>query len=509
MKTGINFERCKVGSAEMHNTRDPQYIAVINASPNKHYSIFEDQTKTNMSWVNPAYKDKSLPGLLDELRAIYRDKVGQAPQEEDRVREITDKKTGMKRTVTNAGWSPIREGVCPILPSTSITDFGSFIKWLQSKGLQVVRLDIHHDEGHTDELTGERKYNHHAHLVVDWIDHSTGKTRKLSKEDTREMQTQLAASLRMERGVSKMVTGADHLTPDEQRAKAAAEKVKQLEAKVARLETQIADTAKATIGVQNVTDKAIRECYHQLQHIGRNTVKNFDLLVKTGAVNPTKSEQQSRDRLDEESRRDMTQAKSSDILHKEGTLRNLIYQTAMAVERIGRKHQELAKAIPLWKKQRLAHEAELQARVEAAEQKAETATAAAENAQKRAEEAETRANDREREAQETLQTLQTRINEAKESARIMANMEMECTIKSILDERNKLKQQVSQLQQTKESWLEDFRAIGKMLTGFSDESVALLERMGLRDAVGPEIWDDAKRQSQLQPDRNNGYNQKP
>lgn len=106
MKTGINFERCNVGSAEMHNTRDPEYIAAVNASPNKKYSIFEDQTKKNTSWVNPEYSGKSLPGLLDELRAIYKDKVGQAPQEEDRVREITDKKTGMKRTVTTAGWSP-------------------------------------------------------------------------------------------------------------------------------------------------------------------------------------------------------------------------------------------------------------------------------------------------------------------------------------------------------------------------------------------------------------------
>lgn len=236
MKTGINFERCNVGSAEMHNTRDPKYIAAVNASPNKKYSIFDDKTKTNTSWVNPEYSGKSLPGLLDELRATYKEKVGQAPQEEDRVREITDKKTGMKRTVTTAGWSPIREGVCPILPTTTISDFDPFIKWLESKGLKAVRLDLHHDEGHTEELTGERKYNHHAHLVVDWIDHTTGKTRKLSKIDTSEMQTQLAASLRMERGVSKTITGSDHLTPDEQRAKAAAEKVKLLEKQIAKAE---------------------------------------------------------------------------------------------------------------------------------------------------------------------------------------------------------------------------------------------------------------------------------
>lgn len=235
MKTGINFILCKVLTAVIHNLRDKDYIKAVNASPNKKYSIFGDKTKTNVSWVNPAYEEKTLPELLDELRNIYREKVGQAPQEDDRVREITDKKTGMKRTVTTAGWSPIREGVCPIKPDTTVDDFKPFIKWLKTKGLQVVRLDLHHDEGYTDPVTGKRKYNHHAHVIVDWVDHSTGKTRKLSKADTREMQTQLAAALDMERGVSKTETGADHLTPDEQRAKAAAAEIKRLQEEIDKL----------------------------------------------------------------------------------------------------------------------------------------------------------------------------------------------------------------------------------------------------------------------------------
>ena len=286
MKTGINFERCNIGSAEMHNTRDPKYIEAVNASPNKKYSIFEDQTKMNTSWVNPEYSGKSLPGLLDELRALYKEKVGQAPQEEDRVREITDKKTGMKRTVTTAGWSPIREGVCPILPTTTIEDFDPFIEWLQSKGLQVVRLDLHHDEGHTDTLTGKRKYNHHAHLVVDWIDHTTGKSRKLSKEDTREMQTQLAASLHMERGVSKVITGADHLRPDEQRAKAAAEEIKKLKAEKEHLQAQVEALNEGLIllagiheGFADALGKArkMKEARAQLcQWVKSNKIDSFD-----------------------------------------------------------------------------------------------------------------------------------------------------------------------------------------------------------------------------------------
>lgn len=511
MKTGINITRCNIGSAEMHNTRDPKYIAAVNASPKKRYSIYEDQTPRNSSWVNPVYSRKTLPELLEELRDLYRAKVGQAPQEEDRVREITDKKTGLTRTVTTAGWSPIREGVCPILESTTVEDFRPFAEWLHSRGLTLIRVDLHHDEGHTDELTGERKYNRHAHLIIDWVDHATGKTVKLTKDDTREMQTRLADSLRMERGVSKEITGADHLSPDEQRAKAAAEKVLQLEAKAASLDSQIAETAKAVVGVQDAADKAIRECCHQLQHIGKNTVKNFDLLLKPGAVKPTQTEQQSRDRLDEESRRDLTQTKGSDLLHEEATLRNLIYQTALAVERIGRKLQELAKAVPFWKKHRLAHEAHLQARTEAAEEKAANSTAEAKNALKRAENAlreaeqrERRAEQREREAEQVRLQSQGVIDEQLEQARangvFYADARWEKWKETNYDP---LEREVGSLRAKVEKYADSVRFIAHTLTRYHPDSVRQFEEFGLRDAVGRETWDEAKQQNH-QPTHGHG-----
>lgn len=239
MKTGIHFERCNVSSAEEHNSRDSKYIAAINASPHKKYSIFEDQTHLNISVVYPEYLEKTLPDILNEIRDVYKEKVGQSPQEKDRVRNITDKKTGMRRTVTTAGWSPIREGVCPIKPTTQIKDFDPFIVWLRAKGLEVIRIDIHHDEGAIDFFTNERIYNHHAHIIVDWVNHATGKTRKLDKKDTSEMQTNLAKALQMERGVSKTITGIDHLSPDMQRSKASAAQAKTLEAKVEILTKRI------------------------------------------------------------------------------------------------------------------------------------------------------------------------------------------------------------------------------------------------------------------------------
>lgn len=377
MKTGINFERCNVSSCEVHNTRNKAYIAAVNASPNKKYSIFEDKTRTNMSWVNPKYKDKTLPVLLDDLRGIYKAKVGQKPQEEDRVREITDKKTGMKKIVTTAGWSPIREGICPVKSDTTIEDFDEFINWMREKGVEIVRIDIHHDEGHTDELTKERKYNHHAHVVVDWVDHNTGKTAKLNKIDTSEMQTILAQSLGMERGESKLITGADHRTPDEQRAYAAAQKAMKLEARVQELE-ETAVVAKAQ------AYDTLQECCRTLQQLGKETVKNFDENCESGAVKPTTKEQEYRDTLEKESKRDLSVMDESSLKHEQSLLREMIQKTSKGVERIGIKLQEIASNIPTFtflpgrKNKLLAHEAELKQKVADAQSEADKAARVAE-----------------------------------------------------------------------------------------------------------------------------------
>ena len=55
------------------------------------------------------------------------------------------------------------------------------------------------------------KPNLHAHIVWDWINHDTGKSCKLDEKAMSEMQTILAECLDMERGISKAVTGKEHL----------------------------------------------------------------------------------------------------------------------------------------------------------------------------------------------------------------------------------------------------------------------------------------------------------
>lgn len=217
MKTGIHITACNTGSAEAHNERRKEYLERLDASGKKTYEIYRDETHKNSSWVNPAYQGRSLPQVLEDLKAEVKEKTGRAMQ---------------------AKATPIREGVCPILPTTQLSDFQPVVDWYRRHGAAVIRIDLHHDEGHTDAVSGERKHNHHAHVIVDYIDHRTGKSVKLTKEDISELQGVVAAALRMERGTSKAETGAEHLAAQEYREKKAGESAQRLEARVAELTAQ-------------------------------------------------------------------------------------------------------------------------------------------------------------------------------------------------------------------------------------------------------------------------------
>ena len=242
MKTGIKFERCNIASAQKHNQRAKDYLEAVERSGKKTYEIFHDRTPENLHWTAPAYAGQSLEQILQACRMRYKASTGQNPQEEDRVRTVTDKKTGLKKTVTTAGWSPIREGVCPVKEDTGPHNFRRFIEWMEQKGVHVISIDIHRDEGYQDPVTGKRKYNLHAHVIVDWTDHATGKTAKLNKQDATDMQTVLAGSLRMERGESKAVTGTEHLTAQQYREKMARENAARLETRSEELSVEIART---------------------------------------------------------------------------------------------------------------------------------------------------------------------------------------------------------------------------------------------------------------------------
>ena len=80
-------------------------------------------------------------------------------------------------------------------------------------GITPLQVFIHRDEGHysNPEDIATWKPNLHAHIVWDWMNHETGKSYKLDEKAMCEIQTVLAECLEMQRGISKKLTGKEHL----------------------------------------------------------------------------------------------------------------------------------------------------------------------------------------------------------------------------------------------------------------------------------------------------------
>ena len=174
----------------------------------------------NESWINPHLGDYDLQTHYDNIKQMVKAKTGRAMQEKERER-----KTKSGKIVKVAGCSPIREGVLLIKSDTTLDDVRRFGEECQERwGITPLQIFLHKDEGHW--LSGEPapddkesfqiggrwfKPNYHAHIVFDWMDHETGKSRKLNDDDMTQMQTLASEILSMERGQYKSETGKEHL----------------------------------------------------------------------------------------------------------------------------------------------------------------------------------------------------------------------------------------------------------------------------------------------------------
>lgn len=238
MKTGIKFKPCNVGTAEAHNRRDRAYCEAV-ARKFGHTYFWDEYRHLNQSWRNPSYA-KPLPELLEDMKVLVKQKTGRAMQ--CKPVETTDRKTSKKKT--RSGCSAIREGCPPIKPDTRIEDFEPFVKWLNGYGISVISIDLHHDEGHADPDTDDLRQNHHAHIIVDWLNYETGKTVKIDSNVCKEMQTVLAESLGMERGTPKEDTGIEGLSAIEYKEKMATAHVRQLKQEQQELENRKSELLK-------------------------------------------------------------------------------------------------------------------------------------------------------------------------------------------------------------------------------------------------------------------------
>jgi hypothetical protein len=206
-KTSINIKPCNIGSSEAHNRRTTEYLA--NIRKEKFY-IRTDLMTGNETWVSPDFSEATLTDRYNRIAAMVKEKTGRAMQTKDRER--VNKKTG-KVTIVR-GSTPLKEGVVVIKGDTTMEQLRRFCEVCRERwGITALQVFIHRDEGHygTPGDNATWKPNLHAHIVWDWMNHETGKSCKLDEKAMSEMQTVLAECLEMERGISKEITGKEHL----------------------------------------------------------------------------------------------------------------------------------------------------------------------------------------------------------------------------------------------------------------------------------------------------------
>ncbi len=205
-KASVHVKPCNIAQSELHNRRDPEYIKKLNP---KILYVRLELTKHNASYVAPGMEGVSLQQHLESIRVMVKQKTGRAMQEKD------VKYTGKGgKILTRQGASPIRECVVVTEKDTKLKDVLRFTKEVEKKwGIKALQVHLHRDEGHY-EVPGDEKTwvpNYHAHIIWDWMDHSTGKSIKLNAADMSEMQDMVAEALDMERGQKKSETGLEHL----------------------------------------------------------------------------------------------------------------------------------------------------------------------------------------------------------------------------------------------------------------------------------------------------------
>ena len=216
-KSSIHIKPCNIASSEAHNRRTAEYMRNIGES--RIYVVPELSTD-NEQWINPDFDTPELQTHYNNIKQMVKKKTGRAMQEKERERKGKNGKI-----IKVAGCSPIREGVLLIRPDTTLADVRKFGEECQRRwGITPLQIFLHKDEGHwlngqpeaedkESFQVGNRwfKPNYHAHVVFDWMNHETGKSRKLNDEDMATMQTLASDILLMERGQAKTVTGKEHL----------------------------------------------------------------------------------------------------------------------------------------------------------------------------------------------------------------------------------------------------------------------------------------------------------
>lgn len=169
--------------------------------------------------------------------------------------------------------------VVNIKPETTMQDLENLAKHFNDKyGFQCYQIAIHRDEGHKN-TQGEIEINQHAHMEFITLDRETGKQnfkmRDFSKQKMREIQTEVAEILQMERGKDKRLTGTKRIEPRKYAQLKEQEKaaIKETKIKVAKQIKELKTELEAEI----LSKKEIKEQFEAFrkENAGQGLAKKF------------------------------------------------------------------------------------------------------------------------------------------------------------------------------------------------------------------------------------------
>ena len=167
------------------------------------------QTRHNDRDLPPSY----LIGADREVNHTHKDALKLRNQMIKNAIEAYTKHRGQKFQAKSYEWS----AVCNIKPETTMQDLEQLAKHFNEKyGFQCYQIAIHRDEGHINEQ-GQKEINHHAHLEFITLDKETGKNNYrrelITPSVLRQIQTEVAQILQMQRGEDKRKTKRKRIEP--------------------------------------------------------------------------------------------------------------------------------------------------------------------------------------------------------------------------------------------------------------------------------------------------------
>lgn len=236
MKSSIHIVPVQ-GNSETHNERGRDY----------------EHVRKDLSHQNESWTLQRVGQRLEQIKARYRKTTGQKMQKKA---------------------TPIREGVALIRPDTSLKDLERTAKAIEERfRIRTFQIHIHKDEGHWKE--GDWKPNLHAHMLFDWTDQATGKSIKMNRQDMAEMQTILAESLKMERGVS---SSKKHLSPLQFKIEAREGQVQEMEAKLHEVKSELSHLKTVRDEIDIKADKIVAKNWTGFTD-GLKTAENIKSLI--------------------------------------------------------------------------------------------------------------------------------------------------------------------------------------------------------------------------------------